>query len=327
MKTAQFWIPERNKNVTCLLCPNKCLIKNNQYGQCKIRINKNGTLYCDGYAKTVSCAIDPIEKKPLYHFYPSKNILSVGVNGCNLNCKFCQNWQVSQSKKTTRYISPEDLLKLAKENDSFGIAYTYTEPLIWFEYLMDTCRLSRENSVKSVLVTNGYISKEPARELLKFVDAVNIDLKSINPNFYKDVCSGQLQPVLDFIELASKTTHTEITNLLIPSLNDSDKDIRALAKTLADINPAIPIHFSAYFPNYKMDIPPTTINTMQQAYNIASEYLSYVYLGNVNCELGKNTYCPKCNNLLVNRVGYGAKIVGLKNKQCENCGLEIPIVY
>jgi len=327
MEIAQFWIPEQNKTVRCLLCPNKCLIKDNQRGLCKIRINNDGVLYSDGYGKIVSYAIDPIEKKPLYHFYPSCNILSIGVNGCNLSCKFCQNWQVSQCKKTTQYLSPDELLTLAKNKNSFGIAYTYTEPLIWFEYLLDTCNISHENDIKNILVTNGYICKEPAEQLLPFIDAINIDLKSINPDFYKDVCGGQLEPVLDFIELASKSTHIEITNLLIPSLNDSDEEIHVLSKKIADINPEIPVHFSAYFPQYKMDIPPTPVETMKRAYNIATQYLHYVYLGNVNCELGKNTYCSECNNLLVKRVGYATHIVGLRNTRCKKCDFLVPIIY
>lgn len=325
MKKAQFWHNEEDKTVRCELCPHHCLIKEGNHGLCRIRVNKDGTLSSTGYGEIVSCAIDPIEKKPLYHFYPGKNILSVGVNGCNLQCSFCQNWQVSQVDQPTEYVSPEELVELALQRHSFGIAFTYTEPLIWYEYILDCAPIAHEKGLKIVLVSNGYISPEPAKELIPHIDAANIDLKSMDDSFYRSICKGSLNPVLEFIKAAAPAVHVEITNLIIPTLNDSDDNIERLARFVASVNRDIPVHFSAYFPQYKMELPSTDSEILLKAYEIAKKYLNYVYLGNVRIDTGSDTTCPKCSNLLIKRSGYSTKVVGLNHNQCSKCNTEIAI--
>ncbi len=326
MKHALFWHKKDNTTVVCDLCPHHCRIKNGGHGLCRIRMNNDTTLYATGYGNIVSYAIDPIEKKPLYHFYPGKNILSVGVNGCNLTCKFCQNWQVSQCDQPTQYVSPDELIRMAIQYRSFGIAFTYTEPLIWYEYLIDCSTRARMEGLKIVLVTNGYICKEAAQELLPHIDALNIDLKSMNPEFYQNTCGGTLEPVVEFIKLADKQCHIEITNLIIPTLNDSSDDIESLAEFIASVNPHIPVHFSAYYPQYKMDIPSTPPDTLKNVYQTAKKYLNYVYLGNTTLNMGNNTFCPNCNNLMIQRTGYHTLITGLEKSACSQCGAEINII-
>ena len=326
IKQALLWHKKDNKTVVCDLCPHHCLIKNGGYGLCRIRINNDATLYANGYGNIVSYAIDPIEKKPLYHFYPGKNILSVGANGCNLTCKFCQNWQISQLDQATQYVDPDELIRMAIQYRSFAIAFTYTEPLIWYEYLIDCSERARQEGLKIVLVTNGYICNDAAQQLLPHIDALNIDLKSINPNFYKNTCGGTLEPVLEFIKLAHKQCHIELTNLIIPTLNDSLDDIESLAKFTASLNRCIPVHFSAYYPQYKMDIAPTPPDTLEKVYRTARKYLDYVYLGNTTLSIGNNTYCPKCDNLLIERTGYHTVIIGLKKSICSQCGAKINII-
>jgi len=326
MKQAQFWHKEEGQNIKCDLCPRHCLIKEGKHGLCRVRLNKEGILYTDGYGEVVSLAVDPIEKKPLYHFYPGSKILSLGVNGCNLMCKFCQNWQISQNEVGTRYISPRELIDIAKNYNSPSIAYTYTEPTIWYEYLIDCFEIAREEGIKNVIVTNGYLNKEPLVRLVPLVDAMNIDLKAMNTDFYRDICGGSLEPVLEFIRYSAESTHVELTNLIIPTLNDSEKSIDELASWVASLNPDIPVHFSAYFPQYKMNLPPTPLQTLQRAFEIASKYLKYVYLGNVKTDMGSNTYCPKCSNLLIKRDGYQTEITGITMRMCDKCKTEIPII-
>ncbi len=326
MKEAEFWHKEQNQSVRCDLCPHHCLIMDGKHGLCRVRVNRNGVLYSGEYGKVVSFAVDPIEKKPLYHFYPGSDILSVGVNGCNLMCKFCQNWQISQEKTATRYVSPQDMINLAKKYNSFAIAYTYTEPTIWYEYIMDCFVLAHENGIKNVLVTNGYLNKEPLMRLAPLTDAMNIDLKSMDDEFYRNICGGSLEPVLEFIEYSAKITHIELTNLIIPTLNDSDELLNKLVSWVASVNPEIPIHFSAYYPQYKMKIPPTSAETLERAYKIASKHLKYVYIGNLMTDYGSNTYCPKCNNLLIKRNGYKIDTTGLFADRCDKCKTEIPII-
>ncbi|MEW6534072.1 MAG: AmmeMemoRadiSam system radical SAM enzyme [Candidatus Auribacterota bacterium] len=325
-KEAEFWDSMENKNVRCRLCPHSCLIVPDKTGLCGIRCNYDGKLFAIGYGEIVSYAVDPIEKKPLYHFYPGSQILSVGVNGCNFRCQFCQNWQVSQCKQKTQYISPEGLIDLALRQDSIGIAFTYTEPLIWYEYIMDCAPLAHEHNLKIVLVSNGFISTEAAEKLFPNVDAINIDLKSMDPEFYRKICGGTLEPVLDCIRIANKYTHVEITNLLIPTQNDSDTRIRELVGFIESVSPEIPVHFSAYYPQYKMSIPATDGSALIKAYTIAKESLKYVYLGNIMTETGKNTCCPNCSATLIIRKGYRISACGLNGKACAKCNEPINII-
>lgn len=310
----------------CLLCPHSCLLEEGKIGICRGRKNQGGTLYAVNYGETTSLAVDPIEKKPLYHFHPGTQILSTAPNGCNLACPYCQNAEISQGEVSTQYISPEKLAKLAKNYNSVGIAYTYSEPLIWYEYLLDCGELAHENGLKNVLVTNGLINEEPLKELLPFIDAMNIDLKSMKEEFYKKVVKGDLSTVLNTIRLSKKTCHVELTNLVIPTLNDSEEDLVELIDWVADLGVDTPLHFSRYFPHYKFTTEPTPVETLKKAWRMAREKLRYVYVGNVWIEGASDTLCYNCGNLLIQRTHYSTKITGMANGKCGNCGTEAEVV-
>lgn len=287
MRTALFQTSLPN-GVRCNICPKQCVIAEGHYGFCHGRKNEKGTLIAENYGRITSIALDPIEKKPLRHFSPGSTILSVGTYGCNFRCDFCQNWTISQGNATeTAYyeLSPEELVRgalLKKEERNIGIAFTYNEPTVWYEYVLDTAKLAKENDLKIVLVTNGYIQEEPLKELLPFVDGMNIDLKAFHPEFYEKVCFGDIDSVKKTIQLASEACHVEISTLLIPELNDGLSEISRLAEFLSDIDPEMPLHLSRYFPRYKRKTPPpTSIDQMEKCRHEALKFLTHVYLGNV----------------------------------------------
>ncbi|MCL2322550.1 MAG: AmmeMemoRadiSam system radical SAM enzyme [Oscillospiraceae bacterium] len=283
MKEALFW-EKQEENIHCLLCPVNCTISNGKYGFCKIRKNIDGGLYALNYGKITSIAIDPMEKKPLYRFYPGSRILSIGGYSCNMRCPFCQNYSISMEKPDLMDLSPEDLLKLAKKyapSGNIGVAYTYNEPFINYEYLLDSSKLIKENGLKNVIVTNGYVNKEPLLKVLPFIDAMNIDLKGFTDEFYKKL-SGNLNSIKSIIEIAAKMCHVEITTLIIPGENDSKEEMKELSSFIANINEDIPLHISRFFPNYKMlDKEKTPKGTLFELKKIADENLKYVYLGNI----------------------------------------------
>jgi pyruvate formate lyase activating enzyme len=269
--------------------------------------------------------MDPIEKKPLYHFYPGTAILSIGPNSCSFACKFCQNSEISQFKAPTRKISAKQLLSLARQYGSIGVAYTYTEPLMWYEFLLDCGAELHAQGMYNVLVTNGYINPQPFTRLLPFVDAMNVDLKSIDDTFYRKLCGGvHLQPVLDTIATAYKAgVHIELTQLLIPGENDAQEQIERTVRWIADLGKDIPLHFSRYFPRFKFITPATPPATLEKAYNLAKQELQWVYVGNIALEVGNHSYCPECGNFLVERWGYKIKIKDLNKKKCGKCGKEL----
>lgn len=313
--------------VRCHLCPAECLLKEGRVGICTSRFNRNGKLMTDNFGELVSACYDPIEKKPLYHFYPGSMIFSTGVNGCNFSCINCQNWEISQTRVPTRFVSPSDLLVLAGKQNSIGVAYTYTEPLIWFEYIKEAGRLIKDAGLKNVLVTNGYINPEPLAELLPLIDAANIDLKGMEPKFYKKVCKAKLEPVLENIKrFYDAGVRIEITNLVITDLNDSDSDFEVLTDFVAGISPKIPLHFSAYYPTYKMNNPPTRVDRLLRAFEIASQKLDYVYIGNVMLEDKSDTFCPGCKERLISRNGYSVRILALDKGKCTACGYDTGII-
>jgi len=315
-----------NGSVQCLLCPHLCLIAPGKKGLCRVRRNSSGMLEAMSYGQAVSLAMDPIEKKPLYHFYPGRRILSTGPNGCNLACSFCQNWEISQQDFPTEAVEPGQLVELAVKKGSIGIAFTYTEPLIWFEYLMDVCPLARQAGLKTVLVTNGTISQEPLKELLPHIDAMNIDLKSMDEGFYRKICRGDLKTVLKTIELSRRSCHIELTNLVIPGLNDSPRDMEALVDWVYRLDPLIPLHISRYFPRYKIDTRATPESTLKKYYNLARAKLKYVYVGNIQLEGTEDTYCPGCGQALIKRSGYRISLEGLNNQDCKKCGRRADII-
>jgi pyruvate formate lyase activating enzyme len=309
-----------------LLCPQECRIGPGQAGFCKVRLNQDHKLVASNYARVSSLSLDPIEKKPLYHFYPGKPILSVGTIGCTLGCEFCQNWQISRENAPSRLVSPEELVGLVvetrREKGNIGLAYTYSEPGVWFEFLSETMPRVREQGLKNVLVTNAFLKPQPWAELLQWTDAANIDLKGFDERFYRKLCHGKLEPVLDNIRAAVGKIHLELTTLIIPGENDQPEQIRKMAQWIANLDPGIPLHFSRYFPNYKLTIPPTPLETMTQAYEIAQEYLEFVYLGNVGTD--NNTECPDCGALWVERSGYQARV--FSGKECKVCGRKVALV-
>lgn len=327
-KEAKYYRKLKENEVECQLCPHGCILTPGKKGICKIRVNREGTLIAQSYGETISLTIDPIEKKPLYHFYPGREILSIGPNGCNLRCPWCQNWTISQAESSTSYISPEQMVKLAKEHKSIGVSYTYTEPLIWYEYLLDTSKLVKDAGMVNVLVTNGYINETPLREVLPFVDAMNVDVKSMEEDFYKRYCKAKLAPVLRTVEIArGEGCHVEVTNLVIPQLNDSEQQIQMLVDWVESVDDRIPLHFSRYFPQYKFDKPPTPQKTLERAYKLAKRKLKHVYLGNIHVHGTDDSYCSNCGNVLVARMGYSTQTVGVEDGRCSKCNSDTDFVW
>ncbi len=283
MQRARYYDKAADGAVQCTLCPHGCRLKPGQAGLCKVRLNREGTLVLPYYGCLSGIAIDPIEKKPLYHFLPGSEVFSVGFVGCNLRCPFCQNYRISQSTDaSTRRYSPEDLIQQAKDSDCPSIAYTYSEPLVHPEFVRDCMILAREAGLKNVLVTNGCVNPEPAGELLELCDAANVDLKSWSGDWYEKELGGNLAAVCAFIQQAVKlSVHVEVTTLVIPGKNDGDDEIRGIARFLAGISPKIPLHLSAYRPMHKYSIPPTAKTSLVHLRGIAGVFLENVHLGNV----------------------------------------------
>jgi pyruvate formate lyase activating enzyme len=331
MQEARYYQLETEGQVAhCRLCPHSCRIAPEQVGRCRVRRNVGGKLYPLNYGAVTSCALDPIEKKPLYHFHPGSSILSVGTYGCNFHCTFCQNWEISQGDPKWRYFSPAELVRLAvqerERSGAIGIAYTYSEPLVWYEYVWDTARLAREAGLVNVLVTNGFVQQEPLRELLPLIDALNIDVKAFKGEYYNSVCNGRLEPVLETVATASRLSHVELTTLLVPTKNDSEEEVVALVNWIADLDRSIPLHLSRYFPQFKMDLPPTPLETLRRAREIALKKLQFVYIGNAPELTADDTLCPNCQQLLVERQGYSTRVTGLNGKYCSHCGEQINII-
>lgn len=281
MKEAIYFTLKEKDQIQCDLCPNYCLIKPDTAGRCLSYWNQNGKLWNQRYGQIVSAAMDPIEKKPLYHFFPGSIILSIGFYGCNLSCQFCQNYTLSFGSGTQDEVSPEALCIQAEKANSIGIAFTYNEPFTMYEYILDTFKLCHQKKLKTVLVTNGYINPIPLSNLLPFVDAMNIDIKSMKNSFYQKICHANLSPVLSTVARCALSCHIEITNLVIPGENDSDEDFILLRDFIFDINPEIPLHLTRYFPCYHFLTPPTPVKTLLHAKEIVTQKLKYVYIGNV----------------------------------------------
>lgn len=328
MKQALYYKKLKENKVQCVLCPHFCVIDDGKHGFCGARKNKDGTLYSLVYEKPSAVNVDPIEKKPLFHFYPGKKAFSFGTLGCNLACLHCQNFDISQRKADENDndaidMPPEEVVQKAIDYGCDIISYTYNEPTIFFEYMLDTAKIARKKGIKNTIVSNGFINPEPLKELVKYIDAANIDLKGFNEDFYKSICSAKLKPVLETLKFLAKQKDfvLEITNLVIPTKNDDLKEIEEMAKWIKEnLGSHIPLHFSRFYPMYKLNkINPTSSEILIKARDIASKYLDYVYIGNVYTEQGDNTYCPKCKNLLIEREGYLVK----KAKRNCDCGFEI----
>lgn len=319
-----------NQKVQCELCPKGCIIGPGQSGDCRVRINIDGILRTVVYGYPCSVHIDPIEKKPLFHFLPGSPILSLATVGCNLHCLNCQNWEISQlnpEQSEAASAPPETIVKTAKHYNCASIAYTYTDPIAYYEYAYDTSRLGKQAGLRNVLVTAGYCNPEPWRRLLEVTDAARIDLKGMSDDFYQKFCSGTVGPVQRcLIDAVAAGVHVEVINLIIPTLNDSPGDIRQLARWVrTNLGADIPLHFSRFFPQYKMrHLPPTPLETLDTARQIAlEEGLYYVYIVNIRSREGENTYCPGCHKLLIERQGYVVLQNNLKDGCCSACGKKI----
>ncbi len=333
-KEALFYQKLDGKTVQCLLCPRNCVIQNYKRGFCQVRENRNGILNTLVYAKPVAIHIDPIEKKPLFHFLPATTVFSIATVGCNLRCKFCQNWEISQSAPEEAeyvYLEPEDLIKRLKDSGSPSIAYTYTEPTIFYEYMLDTAKLAQACGTKNVMHSAGYINEKPLRQLCKYLDAANIDLKGFSEDYYANMSQGALEPVLRTLKiLREEGVHVEITNLVLSGYNDDSESIVKMCLWIKDnLGPDTPLHFSRFFPMHKLlNLNPTPVETLERARQIALDCgLKYVYIGNIAGNPAENTYCPNCKKILIERKGYFILQNNIKDGKCSFCGEEIKGVW
>ncbi|MFH0831622.1 MAG: AmmeMemoRadiSam system radical SAM enzyme [archaeon] len=332
-KEALYYRKLKNKTVQCQLCPKFCTIKNGERGNCNVRENQEGILRSIVYGKLCSMNPDPIEKKPLYHFMPGQQAMSIATVGCNLHCQQCQNWQISQERPEyypSITMSPEEIVQKTIDAECSIIAYTYTEPTVFYEYMLDTAKIAREKGIKNVLVSNGFINPEPLNELCRYIDAANIDLKSISEKFYRKICDGSIEPVLDSIKMLHKNKiWLELTNLIIPKLNDSEEEIKELAGYIAKIDKNIPLHLSAFHPTFKMaNLQPTPEKTIIRAKDIALRAgLKYVYTGNINDSEANATCCPKCKKQLIIRQGYFVFKNYIEKGRCRFCNEKIAGIF
>jgi len=321
-----YWERSEDAGIRCRLCPHMCLIMPGRHGRCRVRFNRDGELDIPFYGRVSSVAVDPIEKKPLYHFFPASSILSVGFVGCSFRCPFCQNFSISQStnQASSQKLSPARLVDMAVQRGSFGIAYTYSEPIVHLEYVLECARLAHKSGLKNVLVSNGFINAEPAEELLSVLDGANIDLKSFDPDFYRSEIGGELEAVKQFLARAAEMIHLEVTTLVIPDKNDSPEEIDTIARFLSDLDPEIPYHLSCYYPAYRYTLPPTEPGAVSRLAVIARRHLCFVYLGNVGLE-STDTLCPDCGQVLIRRTGYRVTISEINRDRCSNCDRRISI--
>jgi pyruvate formate lyase activating enzyme len=335
LKEALFYEKLGDKAVQCHLCPRNCFIPLGKRGFCGVRENRNGTLYTLSYAKLVTAhPYDPIEKKPLFHFLPGSFTFSLATAGCNLRCKFCQNWEISQKlpeEVNYDYIEPAKLVDIARQSGRNIIAYTYTEPTIFYEYMLETAKLAKAAGIRNIMHSAGYVNEKPLRELAKYLDAANIDLKGFSDDYYSKMSEGTLEPVLKSLKiLKEEGVHLEITNLVVPGYNDDPDTIRKMCLWIREnLGQDTPVHFSRFLPLYKLiALNPTPVATLEKAREIALDCgLKYVYIGNVAGHPGENTYCPHCKKAVIKRVGYTITEINLIDGKCKFCGERIDGVW
>jgi len=334
-KEALFYRKLDENTVKCELCPNGCVLKDGQRSFCRVREPKEGKLYSLVYGLPCAVHIDPIEKKPLFHFLPGTSIYSIATAGCNFRCKFCQNWSISQypPEETENYsLSPQEIVKLALERNCPSVAYTYTEPSIFYEYMLDTARLAKTSGLKNMYHSNGSLNPQPVKELSLYLDGANIDLKAFNQKFYSEICSGYLDTVLNTLKILKENkVWLEITNLVIPTLNDNFEEIRQMCIWIKDnLGKDTPIHFTRFWPQYKLaHLYPTPPSTLEKAREIALEVgLDFVYIGNLVGHPAENTYCPKCKKAVIERRGFTVLSKNIDEKgTCRFCGYVLPGVW
>jgi pyruvate formate lyase activating enzyme len=327
MITASYYTPEENAAVRCKLCPHHCLIKSGNYGECGVRYNEAGRLMAMTYGKIAAMHTDPVEKKPIYHYFPGSVILSIGSLGCNMHCNFCQNHQISQSiydELLTRDISVGEIINQALDiTENIGIAYTYNEPLTFFEFMMDVAKAASQFQLKNVMVSNGYFGEQVSDELIDIIDCFNIDLKSFSNEFYRTYASASLAPVLSNLKkIRAAGKHLELTFLVIPGLNDDPETFQLMLSWISDyLGRETPLHISRYFPNFSMNLPPTPVSKVVEMQKIASQKLDFAYTGNVNVPGLSDTFCPNCKQKLIERSFYKTEILALDAKGCcPDCG-------
>jgi len=323
---------KKGDSVQCLLCPQACLIPPNKRGLCGVRENREKKLYSLNFGKVASLNLDPIEKKPLFHFLPGSYSLSLATVGCNLSCSFCQNWEISQAYKKEKVlpgkkIMPEEIVDLALKHNCQSISYTYTEPTIFFEYAYQISRIAHQKNLKNVFVSNGFINPGPIETISPHLDAINIDLKGFSEDYYKKICQGSLQPILNAVENYYKNKiFVEITSLIVPGHNDSERMIRKMAKFIAGLDKNIPWHISAFHPCHKMkNTPSTDVETIEKAREIGrQEGIKYIYAGNRG--ESDNTLCPSCKKVLIERSRFAVRRINTKNNLCPECSEKTNLV-
>jgi len=331
---ARYYKKLPDKEIECQLCPRLCRLGDKERGYCGVRENQDGTYYTLVYGKPCSVHVDPIEKKPFFHVLPGTAALSIATAGCNVNCKFCQNWEISQVRAeqvTAVDLPPDKVAALAADNDCPTIAYTYTEPVVFFEYMVDTALAARSLGHRSLVVTGGHVNPAPLSELLQAVDAVKVDLKSFSPDFYKSYVRGDLKPVLETIKAVAKSGRwLEVVYLVIPTLNDTPEEIRRMSRwLLAEVGPDVPLHFSRFHPMYLIkNLPPTPLSTLEEARAAAlAEGMRFVYIGNAPGLNAEDTVCPKCRTTLIKRYAYSVQVRAMDKGRCANCRTPIPGIW
>lgn len=329
-KEARYYEKLDNRKIKCLLCPRECIIDDLERGYCGVRENNEGVYYTLVYGRACSAHVDPIEKKPLFHFLPGSLAFSFATAGCNVLCKFCQNWEISQSRPEqieSLNLPPDRIAVLAKKNNCASIAYTYNEPVVFTEYMYDTASEGRKAGIKSVMISNGYIQEQPMSDLCSVLDAVKIDLKAFTERFYTELVAGHLRPVLDtLVLLRKKNMWTEIVYLVIPGQNDNRQELKDLCKWIVtELGPDVPVHFSRFHPQYRLtNLPSTPLETLKTARQIGMDNgLRYVYTGNIPGDPGENTYCPGCGAMIVRRIGFRVLENKIKNSKCPSCNYKI----
>ncbi len=331
---ARYYEKIDGSKVRCLLCPRQCRIGPGERGHCNVRENRDGSLVSLVYGRPCTLHLDPIEKKPFFHVLPGAQALSLATAGCNLNCAFCQNWQISQAKPEdldTRHAPPARIVEQAASLGAPAIAFTYSEPVVFVEYAQDIAKLARENGIKSVVVSNGYIRREPLIDLCGLVDAIKIDLKAFEDSYYRDICNATLKPVLDtIVTIRERNVWLELVYLVVPTLNDDTASIRRMARWIvANLGRDVPIHFSRFYPHYRLEnLPPTPVSTLDAAYETCrAEGLHYVYVGNVPGHRAESTHCPSCSRAIIVRSGYRLERCDVRDGACRHCGHSIPGVW
>ncbi len=332
-KEAKFWKKMDDTKVQCNLCSHNCKINKGKVGICGVRKNENGILYTLIYGSVSSLASDPIEKKPLYHFHPGTYAFSIGTIGCNFKCSHCQNYSISTADTSFPYmkeLTPGQVVDLTKQHNCQGVSYTYNEPTIWHEFCLDSAKVVKKAGLYTCYVTNGYISEEPLRELSYYLDAMNIDIKAFNDDFYRKICKSRLEPVLNTCKLAKELgIHIELTYLVIPGYNDSLDEVRKFCKWIVEnLDDKTPVHFSRFHPDHDMiNVKMTPMETLLKIYEAAKQTgILFPFLGNVFHGKYENTYCPKCGNILIERNSYTIDLEGLNKGKCRKCGYQLPII-